>query len=106
MPIYEYQCAKCGTFDVTQRISDAPLRKCPTCKSKVTKLLSAPAVHFKGSGWYVTDYASKGRGEDSKSDGGSDKPEKSEKKDSKSTDSKPKESSKADAKGSAGSEAA
>jgi putative FmdB family regulatory protein len=97
MPIYEYQCGKCGTFEATQRISDAPLRRCPTCKSKVTKLLSAPSFQFKGSGWYVTDYASKGRGEESKSDGSNAEgsSEKSEKKDAKGSESKSKESSSA-----------
>ena len=92
MPIYEYQCGKCGTFEVTQRMSDAPLRRCPTCRSKVTKLLSATSFHFKGSGWYVTDYASKGRGEESKGDGGKSEGG-SEKKDAKDSAPKSKESS-------------
>jgi len=59
MPIYEYRCAKCGDFDVTQKITEKPLKKCPTCKGKVAKLISSPAFHLKGSGWYVTDYAGK-----------------------------------------------
>lgn len=71
MPIYEYQCDKCGPFEVTQRITDAPLRRCPECRSKVRKLISQTSFQLKGTGWYVTDYASK--------DGGSDKSDKSEK---------------------------
>lgn len=63
MPIYEYRCAKCGDFDVSQKITESPLKKCPKCKSKVSKLISSPAFHLKGSGWYVTDYAGKGKKE-------------------------------------------
>jgi putative FmdB family regulatory protein len=62
MPIYEYRCEKCGVFDVMQKITDKPLRKCPTCKSKVAKQISNTAFQLKGSGWYITDYASKGKG--------------------------------------------
>jgi putative FmdB family regulatory protein len=62
MPIYEYHCSKCGDFEVTQKMSDEPLRVCPTCRRKVTKLISATSFHLKGSGWYVTDYARKGQG--------------------------------------------
>jgi len=60
MPIYEYGCEKCGTFEVSQRITDKPLRRCPTCKGKVRKLISSTSFQLKGSGWYVTDYAGKG----------------------------------------------
>jgi putative FmdB family regulatory protein len=59
MPIYEYHCEKCGDFDVMQKITAKPLRKCPTCKSKVTKLMSNTAFQLKGTGWYVTDYGGK-----------------------------------------------
>lgn len=59
MPIYEYACPKCGEFEVTQRITDEPLKKCPTCKSKVRKLISNTSFQLKGSGWYATDYAGK-----------------------------------------------
>jgi putative FmdB family regulatory protein len=59
MPIYEYDCENCGTFEVTQRITDKPLRRCPTCKGKVGKLISSTSFQLKGSGWYVTDYAGK-----------------------------------------------
>lgn len=60
MPIYEYACPKCGEFEVTQRITEPPLKKCPTCKStKVKKLISNTSFQLKGSGWYITDYARK-----------------------------------------------
>lgn len=68
MPIYEYDCQRCGTFEATQRITDKPLAKCPTCKSKVRKLISNTSFQLKGTGWYVTDYARKGKSEDGKSD--------------------------------------
>jgi putative FmdB family regulatory protein len=61
MPLYEYQCKKCGhRFEKIQKFSDKPIKKCPECGGAVEQLLSAPAVQFKGSGWYVTDYAKKG----------------------------------------------
>jgi putative FmdB family regulatory protein len=59
MPIYEYQCQKCGTFEVTQRITEKPLGKCPNCKGRVKKLISNTSFQLKGTGWYVTDYARK-----------------------------------------------
>src|SRR5207247_11323154 len=62
MPIYEYQCQKCGTFEVTQRITEKPLGKCPNCKGKVKKLISNTSFQLKGTGWYVTDYARKDKG--------------------------------------------
>ncbi|HKY08690.1 MAG TPA: zinc ribbon domain-containing protein [Candidatus Binatia bacterium] len=68
MPIYEYQCQKCGTFEATQRITDKPFTKCPTCKGKVRKLISNTSFQLKGTGWYITDYARKGKSEDGKSD--------------------------------------
>jgi len=76
MPIYEYECRKCGPFEVTQRITEKALRRCPKCKGKVSRLLSAPSFQFKGSGWYVTDYASKG-GSEKKSDSSESKSESS-----------------------------
>jgi putative FmdB family regulatory protein len=73
MPIYEYNCSKCGDFETTQKITDPPLQKCPTCRRKVTKLISATSFQLKGSGWYVTDYGKSGSGTSSKkSDSGSD----------------------------------
>jgi putative FmdB family regulatory protein len=60
MPIYEYQCKKCHhRFEKIQKFSDPPVKKCPDCGGPVEQVLSAPAVQFKGSGWYVTDYAKK-----------------------------------------------
>ena len=60
MPIYEYACGACGhEFEALQKVSDAPLRKCPACgKSKLRKLLSAPSFRLKGGGWYETDFKS------------------------------------------------
>jgi putative FmdB family regulatory protein len=58
MPLYEYQCESCGKhFEVIQKFSDKPLTTHDTCGGSVHRLLSAPALQFKGSGWYVTDYA-------------------------------------------------
>ena len=58
MPLYEYRCEKCGkTFEIIQKFSDAALEVHPDCGGRVERLLSAPAFQFKGSGWYVTDYA-------------------------------------------------
>ena len=71
MPIYEYKCQKCGTFETTQRITDNPLAKCPTCKGKIKKLISNTSFQLKGTGWYVTDYARKGQNGDAKSGNGS-----------------------------------
>lgn len=60
MPLYEYQCESCGhRFEVIQKFSDAPIEDCPKCGAKVHKLISSPAIQFKGSGWYITDYAKK-----------------------------------------------
>src|SRR5205814_10011631 len=61
MPLYEYQCQKCGhRFERIQLFSARMVKKCPECGGKVEQMISAPAVQFKGSGWYVTDYAKKG----------------------------------------------
>ena len=60
MPLYEYKCDTCGSVEeVIQKVSDKPLKKCSKCGGPLHKLLSSPAIQFKGSGWYVTDYASK-----------------------------------------------
>jgi len=60
MPLYEYQCKKCGhRFEKIQKFSDKMIKKCPECGGPVEQMISAPAVQFKGSGWYVTDYAKK-----------------------------------------------
>lgn len=102
MPIYEYECAKCGEFEVTQRITDQPLKRCPKCRSKVKKLISNTSFQLKGSGWYVTDYGRKDSG--AGKDGEKTKTEPSAKSESTSSDTtssepkaakKPKESTKA-----------
>jgi putative FmdB family regulatory protein len=60
VPLYEYQCTQCNhVFEKIQKFSDAPVTECPKCGGKVEQLLSAPAIQFKGAGWYVTDYAKK-----------------------------------------------
>jgi putative FmdB family regulatory protein len=70
MPLYEYECAKCGhRFEKIQKFSDPMVKKCPKCGGKVAQMISAPAVQFKGSGWYVTDYAKKSGTSASSSDG-------------------------------------
>ncbi len=61
MPIYEYKCEVCGEeLEVIQKPSEPPKKKCPKCGGKLKKKLSAPAIQFKGTGWYVTDYARSG----------------------------------------------
>lgn len=59
MPLYEYDCPKCGRFEALQRLGDSPFRTHETCGSKVRRLISAGALAFKGSGFYATDYARK-----------------------------------------------
>jgi putative FmdB family regulatory protein len=60
MPLYEYKCDKCGSVEeAIQKVDDMPLKKCSRCGGPLRKLMSSPAIQFKGSGWYVTDYASK-----------------------------------------------
>jgi len=62
MPIYEYECTKCGNIEeALQKFSDKPLSRCAHCKGKLTKLVSQSTFHLKGSGWYVTDYANKSK---------------------------------------------
>jgi putative FmdB family regulatory protein len=80
VPLYEYECPTDGVFEQMQKFSDPPLAACPKCGGPVEKLLSAPAIQFKGSGWYVTDYARKGGSDD----GGA---KKSESKDANTTSS-------------------
>ena len=72
MPLYEYECDACGhRFEVIVKFSDAPLETCPTCGGPVHKLMSSPAIQFKGSGFYITDYAKKDVTKDT-NDGASD----------------------------------
>jgi putative FmdB family regulatory protein len=83
MPLYEYRCDACGRrFEKIQKFSDAPLETCELCgKGPVHKLMSSPAIQFKGSGWYITDYAKKGSATSAEgpSSNGAGKAEKSEK---------------------------
>jgi putative FmdB family regulatory protein len=98
MPLYEYECTKCShRFEKIQKFSDRPIKKCPECGGRVEQTISAPAVQFKGSGWYVTDYAKKSSGT-APSDGGNkdSKESKETKKEDKKTESTAKESKKAD----------
>jgi putative FmdB family regulatory protein len=71
MPIYEYKCNRCGVFEAMQGIKEAPLRKCPTCKGKVERQISRGSFILKGSGWYATDYATKGTPSSTDSDSAS-----------------------------------
>jgi putative FmdB family regulatory protein len=90
VPLYEYECPKDGRFEVIQKFSDPPLKKCPKCGKKVEKMVAAPAFQFKGTGWYVTDYANKGKaksGDEGKSENKSESKAET-KSDAKSTDSK------------------
>jgi putative FmdB family regulatory protein len=110
MPLYEYKCQSCGkTFELIQRFSDEPLKTHPECGGIVEKVISAPAFHLKGTGWYATDYG-KGNGksaksEESKPESKSEKGEaKSEKTDSKTESSSSSSESKSDSKPAASSE--
>jgi putative FmdB family regulatory protein len=70
MPLYEYQCDACGhRFEKIQKFSDPPVESCPLCGAAVHKLLSTPAIQFKGTGWYITDYARKDGAKGDKSEG-------------------------------------
>src|SRR5579872_752485 len=98
MPLYEYECKKCGhRFEKIQKFSDKMVKKCPECGGQVEQMISAPAVQFKGSGWYVTDYAKKSSSQGSTSSGDSGSKEKKDEKpksDSSSKDGSSKEPSK------------
>ena len=61
MPIYEYECPQCGVIEIWQKLSEGNRRKCPDCRKSIKRLVSAPSLQFKGTGWYVTDYAKKGK---------------------------------------------
>jgi putative FmdB family regulatory protein len=90
MPMYEYECAACGhRFERIQKFSDPPVDECPSCgEPKVQKLLSSPAIQFKGSGWYITDYAKKGSVGDAKETGKSSESKESGKESKESRESK------------------
>jgi putative FmdB family regulatory protein len=106
MPIYEYRCERGHTFEVLQRMTDDPVSSCATCEAAVQRVLHPVAVHFKGSGFYTTDYGRKGRGSGSDSsdtsaassdsggsDGKTDKTSKGEKGGSKASGAKSSSSS-------------
>lgn len=76
MPLYEYQCTLCGErVEIIQRLSDPPYSHCPKCGGDMKKLHSAPAIQFKGSGWYKTDYANAGKKPEAKSESSETKSE-------------------------------
>lgn len=94
MPLYEYQCTKCGNrFERIQKFSDPLVEECPECGGKVEQLLSAPAIQFKGSGWYITDYSRKNSpsspGNGKKTDVSASSETKGETKSESKTESKP-----------------
>jgi len=91
MPLYEYECDACGArFEVIQKFSDPPTDACRTCgKGPVRRLLSSPAIQFKGSGWYITDYAQKSNANAGRAEGTPEKASK-ESDSSTTTDSAPK----------------
>ena len=94
MPLYEYECKKCHhRFERIQKFSDRHLKKCPDCGGQVEQMISAPAVQFKGTGWYVTDYPKKSSRDSSRNGDSSDK---SASKDEKSKDDKSKSGAKSD----------
>jgi len=95
MPLYEYECKKCGhRFEKIQKFSDKMVKKCPDCGGQVEQMISAPAVQFKGSGWYVTDYAKKSASPGSSGDSSpKDKKDDKPKSDSGSKDTSSKETS-------------
>ena len=106
MPLYEYECAACShRFERIQKFSDPLVDVCPECGGAVRKLLSSPAIQFKGSGFYITDYARQGKGgggtdnsASSKSDGGDKGETKEAKKEDKKSESADKASSSSESK--------
>lgn len=89
MPLYEYQCDECGgRFERIRKFSDPPLDElCPTCGGPIKKLISSPAIQFKGKGWYVTDYAKSGSTGQSKADSATSEASADAKSDAKKKDS-------------------
>ena len=101
MPIYEYRCESCGqTIERLQKLSAPPLTVCPSCEGSLTKLISAPSFQFKGSGWYVTDYADKGGKSAGEGQGESDSGESSSESSSGSSESSDSGSAAGDSKAS------
>jgi putative FmdB family regulatory protein len=90
MPIYEYKCSRCGHItEVWQKLSDTPLDTCEVCDGSVKKIISHNTFHLKGTGWYVTDYASKGTGPKKKEQKKSSTKDESQKKANKDTGTEP-----------------
>jgi putative FmdB family regulatory protein len=86
MPLYEYQCQSCGkVFEVMQKFSDQPLTVHEACGGEVQRLISAPAIQFKGSGWYITDYARAAKSSNGKGEKGEKSAEKGESKSERSS---------------------
>lgn len=101
MPLYEYKCVRCGhRFEKIESYSASEIKKCPKCGSRAERQLASPAIQFKGSGWYVTDYAGKGKAPASESGGNSTAAKSDAKSDSKS-DAKPPETKSAPEKSAA-----
>jgi putative FmdB family regulatory protein len=99
MPNYEYLCKDCGhRFEQIRKFSDKQLRKCPKCGGVIEQVISAPAVQFKGSGWYVTDYAKKGAASTGSSSSSSAEDESGKKESKESKDAKETKDSKKDDK--------
>ena len=74
MPLYEYRCTSCGyRFEKIQKVSETPETVCPKCGGELIRPLTAPALQFKGSGWYINDYSSKSSGSSGSDKGGSEK---------------------------------
>ncbi len=105
MPIYEYRCEQGHTFEVMQRMSDDPVQTCDTCEAPVARVFHAPAVHFKGSGFYNTDYGTRKRQRESsdghKSEGSSDSGSSSSDSSSSSSSSTSSDSKKSESKSTA-----
>jgi putative FmdB family regulatory protein len=98
MPIYEYVCGKCGKkTEVIQRVGEAPIKVCPHCGGRLKKAISAPAIQFKGSGWYVTDYA-RAKREEGGAGGKGESAEKSEKSEKSEKADKPEKAEKPEKK--------
>ncbi|HKV28093.1 MAG TPA: FmdB family zinc ribbon protein [Candidatus Acidoferrales bacterium] len=91
MPLYEYKCVKCGhRFERIEKVTASEVKKCPECGAKAERMAAAPAIQFKGSGWYVTDYAGKNSGGTSKdSKEAKDSTDSKEAKDSKTSKESP-----------------
>jgi putative FmdB family regulatory protein len=111
MPIYEYRCVKGHEFEAFQSMSEDPISKCVECSAVAERVLSAPAVHFKGSGFYTTDYARKGKkaadsGSSSSSEGSSSSDSASKGSESKGSESKSGDSKSSESKQSSSSSSA